>query len=90
MLLVKGLAYVWWLVRGFPVVIGKSLALRHDAYDTRSYEGSVAKLLFRGGGAPRKERTDGRTCLVMRVLSQSCFSEGFGICKPLNFREPIF
>ena len=24
------------------------------------------------------------------VLSQSCFFESFGICKSLNFREPIF
>jgi hypothetical protein len=24
------------------------------------------------------------------VLSQSCFFESFGVCKPLNLREPIF
>ena len=28
--------------------------------------------------------------ILQLALSQSCFFESFGICKPLNFRELIF
>jgi len=37
-----------------------------------------------GAGSPYK--SDG----LMKVLSQSCFFESFGVCKSLNLREPIF
>jgi hypothetical protein len=33
------------------------------------------------------QRTNG---VIVRVLSQSCYFESLGVCKPLNSRHPIF